>query len=149
MKTKLLLKIIFLTFLFQKKFSQTYIPMLNNSSWNIQISTQTGPQYAWIEQGVNVVNGSFTYKKFIDVDYSQTAIYLREDITTKKVYRRINNSDVLMCDFSLQVGSSIVLGNGNLYSVYSITNINVNGGQRRKFTLTNQTFPFSSTETWI
>ena len=149
MKTKLLLKIIFLIFLAQKTFSQTYYPMLNNSSWNIQISNFTGPEYRWIEQGIDVTIGSFTYKKFIDVDYSQTEIYVREDVANKKIFRRINNSDVLMCDFSLQVGNTIVLGNGNLYSIYSITNINVNGGQRRKFTLTNQTFPFSSTETWI
>lgn len=149
MKTKLLLKIIFLTFIFQKTFAQNYIPMLNNSSWNIQISTQIGPQYVWIEPGIDVTIGSFTYKKFIDVDYSQTEIYVREDISTKRVYRRINNADVLMCDFNLQVGNTIVLGNGNLYSVFSITNINVNGGQRRKFTLTNLTFPSAGTETWI
>ncbi|NJM79034.1 MAG: hypothetical protein HC854_04235 [Flavobacterium sp.] len=123
--------------------------MLNNSSWNIQISTQIGPQYVWIEPGIDVTIGSFTYKKFIDVDYSQTEIYVREDISTKRVYRRINNADVLMCDFNLQVGNTIVLGNGNLYSVFSITNINVNGGQRRKFTLTNLTFPSAGTETWI
>jgi Secretion system C-terminal sorting domain len=147
MKTKLLLKIIFLTFLVQKTFSQTYIPMLNNSSWNVKISSQTGPEYRWIEQGTDVVIGSFTYKKFID--FNTEEIYVREDIITKRVYRRINNSDVLMCDFSLQVGNTIALGNGYLYSVFSISNINVNGGQRRKFTLTSQSNPFLSTESWI
>lgn len=147
MITKLLFKIIFLTFLAQKSFAQAYIPLLNNSSWNIQISTQVGPQYVWIEQGVDIVIGSITYKKFIDV-YGQE-IYIREDVTNKKVYRRINNSDVLMCDFSLQVGNTIVLGNGNVYSVSVISNINVNGGQRRMFTLTNQSNPFFIGETWI
>jgi Secretion system C-terminal sorting domain len=149
MKTKLLFKIIFLTFLVQKTFSQTYTPMLNNSSWNVKISNFTGPEYRWIEQGVDAVIGSFTYKKFIDVDFSKTVIYIREDIATKRIYRRINNSEVLMCDFSLQVGNTIALGNGYLYTVFSISNINVNGGQRRKFTLTSQSNPFLSTETWI
>lgn len=149
MKTKLLFTLMLLTLLVQMSFSQTYIPMLNNSSWNIQISGQMGPQYKWIEPGVNVVIGSFTYKKFIDVDYSQTEIYVREDIATKRVYRRINNSDVLLCDFSLQVGNTITLGNGNLYSVSVISNINVNGGQRRMFSLTNLSNPFSSGEKWI
>lgn len=149
MKTKLLLKIIFLTFIIQKTFSQSYIPMLNNSSWNVRISYQIGQDNLWIEQGVDVIIGSVTYKKFIDIDFSNTIIYLREDVAAKKVYRRINNSEILLCDFSLQVGNSIALGNGNIYSLASITNINVNGGQRRKFTLNNQTFPFSSGETWI
>lgn len=146
MKTKLLFKIIFLTLLVQSTFSQTYVPLLNNSSWNVQISTQIGPQYVWIEQGIDVVIGSFTYKKFIDV-YGEE-IYVREDVSTKRVYRRINNSDVLMFDFSLQVGNSVILGNGNLYTVSAISNINVNGGQRRVITL-NQSNPFFAGETWI
>ncbi|WP_395045424.1 T9SS type A sorting domain-containing protein [Flavobacterium sp.] len=148
MKTKLLFRIIFLTFLIQKSFSQTYFPMLNNSSWIIGFSSLDGPQFVSIEQGVDFVIGSFTYKKFIDVDF-QTEIYIREDIATKRVYRRINNSDVLMCDFSLQVGSTILLGNGNLYTVNHISSVNVNGGQRREFNLTDPTSTLSSAETWI
>ena len=150
MKTKLLLKFFLLSFFVQNSYSQVYYPLLNNSSWNIQISNFTGPQYKWIEQGVDVVIGQFIYKKFIDVDYFQTEILVREDVTNKKVYRRLNNFDVLMLDFSLQVGNSIILGDGNLYSVSSISNINVNGGQRRKFNLIhyNGSFPVGS-ETWI
>jgi hypothetical protein len=148
MKTKILFIITLMTVVVQESFSQTYFPMLNNSSWNIQMSTQIGPFYYWIEPGVDVVIGSYTYKKFLDVDFNQTEIYVREDVTTKRVYRRISNIDVLMCDFSLQVGNTITLGNGNLYSVAVISNIDVNGGQRRVFTLQNLTNPFIG-ETWI
>jgi hypothetical protein len=147
MKTKLLFKTIFFIFFVQSIYSQNYIPFLNNSSWYVQVSTQMGPEYIWIEEGIDTVIGSFTYKKFIDVYGAE--IYVREDITTKRVYRRINNSDVLMFDFNLQVGDSITLGNGNLYSVSSISNINVNGGQRRMFYLNNLSNPFFAGERWI
>lgn len=148
MKKKILLTFMILTVFALKSFSQAYIPLLNKSSWNIQISTQIGPQYAWIEQGVDTVIGAYTYKKFIDIDFSQTEILIREDVAAKKVYKRLNNNDVLLFDFSLQVGNQVTLGNGYTYTVSAITNIDVNGGQRRLFHVTNQ-LPFLAGELWI
>lgn len=129
--------------------AQAYIPMLNSTSWIIAVSApETGLQYKWIEQGVDVVIGSFTYKKYIDVDL-QTEIFAREDVVTKTVYRRINNVDVLMYDFSLQVGGTILLGNGNLYTVSSIENVIVNGGLSRQFNLYDPTNLNAPSEAWI
>jgi type IX secretion system substrate protein len=146
MKTKTILFSLFLMFTLQS--SGQYIPLLDSSSWNIQISTQIGPQYVWIDPGVDVNIGPYTYKKFIDIDYLHTEIFVREDITAKKVYRRLNDADVLLFDFSLQIGNSVMLGNGNIYTVNNITNIDVNGGQRRMFSLVNPS-PFVMGELWI
>lgn len=144
MRTKLLFTFLIFNFLVESSFSQTYIPMLNNSTWNIVIANFGGSQNAIINPGIDVIIGSYTYKKFIDPTTS-TDVFIREDINTKRVYRYINGADRILYDFSLQVSNSIILGNGYTYTVNSITNIDVNGGTRRKFTLTNGFF----NETWI
>lgn len=149
MKTKLLFKIIFLTFLSQKSFSQIYIPMLNNSTWNIVSANFGGQQNLIINQGINTVIGSNAYKKFIDPT-TNNDVFLREDIATKKVYRRVSGNDQLLYDFSLQVSNNIVLGDGNNYTVQSISNVNVLGGTRRSFNLIHFIGGFAgNSETWI
>ncbi|HWR94832.1 MAG TPA: T9SS type A sorting domain-containing protein [Flavobacterium sp.] len=147
MKTKLLFTIILLTLLLENLFSQTYIPMLNNSSWNIESATFLGSQNFVINPGVDVVIGSYTYKKFIDptIYGANKDVFLREDISTKRVYRNINGVDQLLYDFSLNVSDNIILGNGQNYTVSSITNVNVNGGTRRRIHLDDGFF----SETWI
>ncbi len=146
MKTKQILFTLFLIVTFHYSYSQ-YNQLLNNSSWNVEISGQLGSEFVLIEPGIDVIIGSFTYKKFIDIDFDQTEILLREDIVSKKVYRRINNSDVLLFDFSLQVGSNITLGNGFTYTVTNISNINVTDGQRKMFSLSTPSGP--PNERWI
>ncbi len=144
MKTKLLFTFVFLTLLVEKSFSQTYIPMLNNSTWNVVSANFGGSQNLVINPGIDIVIGSYTYKKFIDPTTSLN-VFLREDISTKKVYRNVGGVDQLLYDFSLQVSNSITLGNGSTYTVISITNVDVNGGTRRRFSLDNGFF----SETWI
>jgi hypothetical protein len=149
MNTKKIMILLVLVLINNLAIAQTYIPMLNNTSWNIAVNTpETGIQYKRIEQGSDVVIGSFTYKKYIDVDL-QTEIFAREDIATKRVYRRINNVDVLMYDFSLQVGDTILLGNGKLYTVYSTENVIVNGGISRQINLYDPTNLNAPSEGWV
>ncbi len=124
--------------------SQTYVPFLNNSSWNITVANFGGQYNLIINQGTDVVIGSFTYKKFIE-PYYQNDVYIREDVTTKRVYKLVNGFDQLLYDFSLQVSNTITLSNGLTYTVTSITDVNVSGGTRRKFNLYN----FAGGETWI
>jgi hypothetical protein len=117
-------------FLFQVSYSQAYQPMLNNSAWNVMMASFGGPTYySIIQEGTVSING-YTYQKFTDPIFS-TDMYLREDVAGKKVYKIINGVDALMFDFNLQ-----------------LSNINVNGGQRRKFVLT-RTSGFGYDEVWI
>ena len=145
MKTKLLFTLFFLTLLVEKSSSQTYIPMLNNSTWNIVSASFGGAQNLPTAQGIDVVIGSFTYKKFIDPT-TNTDVYLREDIANRRVYRRVGGNDQLLYDFSIPNSSSITLSNGYTYSV-TVSTVNINGGgTRKKLYLYNAAVP---SENWI
>lgn len=150
MKTKLLFAFVFLIFLVENSFSQAYIPLLNNSSWNIASASFGGSQNLVIGPGTDVVIGSYTYKKFTDPSVYSSDNYIREDVSAKRVYRNVGGVDQLLYDFSLQVSDNIILSDGKNYTVQSITNVNVNGGTRRMFYLIHYigTFPGNS-ETWI
>ncbi len=141
---KLRFTILFLTALGGNAFSQAYIPMLNNSSWNIVSANFGGSSNLIINPGTDVVIGGYTYKKFFDPT-TNSDTYLREDSAAKKVYRNIGGVDRILYDFSLQVSNTITLGNGSTYTVISITNVPVNGGIRRRFLLDNGFF----SENWI
>lgn len=141
MKTKLLFTALFLIAFAEDVFSQNYIPMLN-SSWNITEANFGGATSYIIQPGVNETIGGLSYKKFMD---KTTEVYLREDIATRKVYRRVNNIDQLLYDFSLTNGSFITLSNGYTYTV-TVSTINVVGGTRKKIYLYHDFFP---SETWI
>ena len=145
MKTKLLFTLFFLTLLVEKSSSQTYIPMLNNSTWNIVSASFGGAQNLPTAQSIDIVIGSFTYKKFIDPT-TNTDAYLREDIANRRVYRRVGGNDQLLYDFSLLNSSSITLSNGYTYSV-TVSTVNINGGgTRKKLYLYNAAVP---SENWI
>lgn len=142
--TTILILILFNT----KSFSQEYFPLLDNSSWIIFIADFGGIEYREINQSNDETIGAYTYKKFIDNTNQQ--FLLREDIPSKKIYKLVNGSEVLLYDFSLQVLDNITLVNEQSYQVESITNVNVNGGQRRRFYLRNldNNSPFLN-EVWI
>lgn len=141
MKTKLLFIFYFLTLIGESLFSQDYTPMLNNSSWNIIETNGTQEINRVINPGIDYYLNSSTYSTFIDPTISgrNNEVCLREDTSTRKVYRIIDGEDHLLYDFSLQVGDSILLENGWYYRVASITNINVIGGTRRWINLIHYT----------
>jgi hypothetical protein len=143
MKTKLLFTLMLIAVFVENTFSQNYIPMLDNS-WIMRTSGWGGSQNSIINPGIDVIIGSYTYKKFVDPT-SNTDYFLREDISTKRVYRRIGGVDQLLYDFSLQLSNSITLSNGSTYTVGAITNVNVIGGTRRRISLSNGFL----IETWI
>lgn len=126
-------------------FSQ-YHPMLENPSWIVTIANFGGSTNVMINPGTDVVIDGVTYKKFIDTAWGNTEVFLREDVPAKKVYRRINNADVLLYDFSLTVGSTITLSNGLGYNVMSVTDIPTGDGLTRKKIYLNN---FITSETWI
>lgn len=127
------------------------MPMLNNSSWNIIETYGTQKMNRVINPGIDYYLNSSIYSTFIDPTISgrNNEVCLREDTSSRKVYRIIDGKDHLLYDFSLQVGDSILLENGLCYILSSITNINVISGTRRRFNLIHNTgFPGSS-EIWI
>lgn len=150
MKHKLLIAICFLLISREYSFSQEYIPMLNNSTWNLVSANFMGNQNLLLTPGPDVVIGGYTYKKYTDPTIYNTDNYVREDIVNRKVYRNVNGVDELLYDFSLQVLDNIVLGDGKTYKVTSITNVNVNGGQRKMLYLVHFIGSFASnSEVWI
>lgn len=144
MKRKLLFAFLMFSGFAESAFSQAYIPMLNNSSWNIVSANFGGGQNLMIHPGTDVVIGSHTYKKFFDPT-TNADVYLREDIAARKVYRNVGGNDQLLYDFSLQVSNTVTLGNGSTYTVLSITDVPVNGGTRKRFFLDNGWY----SENWI
>lgn len=147
MKTKLQLFLL-LIFITGKSFSQEYIPLLNNATWIVDASGFEGVETFTISQDGEVIIGAYTYKKFIDTFFN-TEFLLREDIESKKVYKIVGGNEVLLFDFSLHVSDFIILPNGENYQVASITNINVNGGQRRQFSLNNLSGSLWLNEVWV
>jgi hypothetical protein len=145
MKKKLFIRIIILIFTIQNALSQSYIPMLNNSTWNIVSANFGGQQNLPTAPGIDVIIGSFTYKKFVDPT-TNTDVYLREDVVNRRVYRRVGNFDQLLYDFGLSNGSSITLSNGYTYSVTTSTVNIYGGGTRKKIYLYNAAVPG---ENWI
>ncbi|MCF6132171.1 T9SS type A sorting domain-containing protein [Flavobacterium wongokense] len=150
MKAKLLLSITFLFLFAANSFAQPYVPMLNNSTWIVKSANFGGEQSFVMGPATNVTIGAYTYKKYTDQTVYSTDNYVREDVAARKVYRNVNGVDQLLYDFSLQVGNHIVLANGKDYTVQSITDVNVNGGTRKKFYLINWIGSFAGqSETWI
>ena len=143
MKTKIFLTVIFVCSFFQNAFSQEYPPFLNNSSWIIEKSVGccVGPWHRMIPEGTDEVIGTYTYKKFLDpypaYDDSDNLIhdiYIREDITAKKVYKIVNGADFLLYDFSMGLDQTIAQY-GYTFKVTIVDSVNVVGIMRRRITL--------------
>ncbi|HMI07965.1 MAG TPA: T9SS type A sorting domain-containing protein [Flavobacterium sp.] len=156
MKKALHLSIIFIFSFAANIFSQEYHPLLNNSSWNVRIfhSCCTPiPDNHFISEGTPVTFDSVEYLKFDNYSYNFPVVYLREDVATKRVYRRINGVDVILYDFSLETGDMITLGNGSVYTA-TVSTIDLNGEPRKQITL-NRNQPYTPSnvyydnEIWI
>lgn len=142
MKAKLFFASIFLLSSLQTIFSQEYHPMLNNSSWLLYdlVSCCRPSQERTIEQGTDVVIGSYTYKQFIDPFPSHDSnfnlintVYIREDVAERKVYKIVNGVDFLLYDFNLE-NSSVISQYGNTFTA-TVDYITLNNGDRKRITL--------------
>lgn len=157
MKTKLLITAIFLLSFLENSFSQEYHPFLNNSSWilNDMVSCCRQPYIRNINEGVDVVIGAYTYKKFNDPfpSYGSTpgvyldSIAIREDVTERKVYKMVEGVEVLLYDFSLETGDTIFI-NGYTWTA-SVDAFECNGNPRKRITLTTTAGNYTLTQRWI
>ena len=144
MKKIILFTAILLVAITQTTFSQEYHPLLNNSSWIIYdwVSCCRGPEERIIQEGTDVVIGSYTYKQFNDpfpsyIYYNsdwnfQPLVNLREEVTERKVYKLVNGVDVLLYDFSLEMGDTIF---ENTFIVSAVDYVDVDGGTRKRIKL--------------
>lgn len=147
MKSKFYFIIIASIFITTNLLSQEYHPLLNNSAWTVDAIDNGSQTFSILANGEQIIAGH-TYKKFADPYYGNEHL-IREDVLAKKVYKIINGADAILFDFNLEVADVITLSDGLTYIVTSITDINVNGGQRKRFNLTNQSQSFPYNEVWI
>lgn len=135
MKKTVLLIAIFLLSFTQNATSQEYHPLLNNSSWILKDYVSCcRPSYTRvIEEGTDAMIGAHTYKRFNDPfpQNGNTTVYLREDAAEKRVYKIVNDVDVLLYDFNMEVGDVISQYN-NTFTVTIVDYITVNDGSTRK-----------------
>lgn len=130
-------------------FAQEYHPLLNNTSWVVNTASFLGEEFYIVQPGIDVVINNKAYKSFHDPVFGEMEIFVREDVEEQKVYRLINGEDVLMLDFKLQLGESIVLGNGHEYTVIEVSNIPVADGTTRKMISLADPNGIFLGETWI
>lgn len=144
MKTKSLVIVVFLISCFESAFSQTYYPLLRNSSWLlVDWTSDSGSSEEWmIDRGVDVLVGSHTYQKFLDPYpvYDSNGqliheVFLREDLDAQKVYKIVDGVDMLLYDFSLENGNTIVQYGVNF--IAAVDAVTVSNGSRKRITLTS------------
>lgn len=126
-------------------FSQDYHPFINNSVWVIYLPGVGTSDFHTIGPATDVVVDGVAYKKYIDTSYGNQEVLIREELQTKRVYRRVGDADVLLYDFSVSVGDPVTVGSFG-YNVTSITNIQMADGTTRKKISLNS---FVASETWI
>jgi hypothetical protein len=159
MKTKLFFTAVLLLPFLENTYSQDYHPLLNNSSWIVNdfVSCCRPPEYLAIDEGTDIVIGGYTYKRFNDPfpDYNSNweeilTVDLREDIVGRKVYKIVEGAEMVLYDFSLEMGDTISQY-GYTFAVTAVEDIAVNGGMRKKMTLHSIElyFGYSLTQVWI
>jgi hypothetical protein len=130
-----------------------------NALWNVLTTGRMGYPHEWQTKytlGDTVEFKGLKYLELIsEVDWYLGAIGgLREDTLTKKIYYYDYNQEVVLYNFSLNVGDTIFYGkeSTNPQSVYykvvdSIGTIELNGEQRKKWSLT--TSMYNMKDIWI
>ena len=99
-------------------FSQDYIPFLSNTSWKLDVSGQLGTQERSIVPSANVMIDGNTYVPYNNVPLAGNML-IREDVAARRVYRRVDNADELLYDFSLEVNDMVEMPGGVTYTVTS------------------------------
>jgi len=99
--------LLFFLLLLNSLIAQEYTPMLEvGKIWNMERHIDTGSFYPYnIEITESINRNGYTYYRVQSINNCE--ILLREDVIEKKIYRLINNEDILMFDFSLEVGDVI------------------------------------------
>lgn len=145
MKTIILSIILFSTISLSVN-GQSYYPMLGDTNtWYYYHCFEGCYTDIYCTNGDTVIGG-LNYKVIGYCDMQTWGAFFREDTIEKKVYQRYNqNVELLMYDFSLQVGDSILLQdyfynsvtNIGWYHLDSIKLVNISVGNRKSFNFHN------------
>ncbi|MBU2557235.1 MAG: T9SS type A sorting domain-containing protein [Bacteroidetes bacterium] len=161
-KVKILIISILFSFSTISAFCQDYYPLIQeHNTWNVLsvVGSIFDTSYSTITYkltGDTIIN-AITYKKLYASEEEQAANwslwgFMRED-TDKKVWIRWHSDEeeFLAYDFSIDVGDSVLAGvdNPEYLRVDSISEIEINQSQRKKFWLSAINYPTYYNETWI
>ena len=159
MKAKLLLTALFLLSFLENSYCQEYHPLLDNSVWIVRRTVSCcEPSYTrTISQKSDTIVAGHTYIGYNDPfvcshdqsDQPVFTVYMREDISEKKIYKLVDGVDTLLYDYNMD--------NGDTISQYGYTwtatvdEIAVNTGMRKRITLHSieQYYNHTLTQVWI
>jgi hypothetical protein len=142
--------------------AQDYIPtVVEGNSWDIMITVLEWPfdstwfTNTYVMTGDTTIN-SLVYKKMYYTDTYGTHYQscMRED-ANRKVWQNDYGTanEILMYDYTLQAGDSVLLGYMEPMSMYlhvdSVTSIDINGNARQRFWLSVGDENYTAYENWI
>lgn len=140
-------------------FSQTYFKFpTSNALWNYKIVGCISYPYEWpvIDSlGQPITIGSNQYIEVYSAAFGRYHILgaIREDTIQRKIYFHNYTNEIVLYDFTLDVGDTIYYSTNLFYQldyykvVNSIDSVNVSGQFRKRWHLTNSYFNFP--DTWI
>ena len=118
---------------FNNSFSQEYTPMFElGKTWNFRVTNDVGEVYYFdLETTETVEINGLTYYH-IEATHNNCEMFLREDITEKKIYGIWEGEEYLHYDFSLGIGDQMWLG-GNFLTITDIGYGNFFGLENLKY----------------
>jgi len=145
MKNKTILYLIIFLFYNLHVNSQEYHQLLDHESeWHLTSCSSTCINDVYYTNGDTTYNG-YQYKILNGYHYISRTFWLREDVFEKHIFLSYDNGksriEVLLYDFSLQIGDTILLSNpitpfpsnGGFYKVDSIVSQNLLDNKSHKF----------------
>ena len=145
MKNKTILYLIIFLFYNLHVNSQEYHQLLDHESeWHLTSCSSTCINDVYYTNGDTTYNG-YQYKILNGYHYISRTFWLREDVSEKHIFLSYDNGksriEVLLYDFSLQIGDTILLSNpitpfpsnGGFYKLDSIVSQNLLDNQSHKF----------------
>lgn len=123
--------------------SYQYKPFLSTTDWRVLLGAQGGTDTYWYHKAFVIQENSKEYVAITDCEGLDPIVYIRENVTTRKVYymRPDEMKEYLLFDFSLKVGDKtnapLALSQTyyNEYQVISIDTIDLPDGKHKRFVL--------------
>lgn len=136
-------------------FSQDYFKFpTSDALWNFKIVESMNPPYEWTvidSLGQNIIIDNQNYIEVYSVGLGGPYVVgaIRDDTLQKKVYFHDFSDEIVLYDFSLNVGDTIFYDEPLDYykTVEDISFVNINGQQRKMFHLLNSLYSFN--DYWI
>jgi len=129
-----------------KVYSQSYEPLLKEkNSWYQRFSSHLGHTYYWYYSEKDTLIDGNVYKQIWSSNDTSIVAFLREDVESKKVWRRYpgDTSDIMLYDFTLQIGDTFTCNYSYTWSfiVTSVSSVYMYCGYRNQITLTKSNDP--------